>query len=606
MLDNIYEERIHEIFSRYCLPVHLENRQKISDNLKRLIGSYGEFPVAFFGAGIGAEFLLSFIDFSDFPTVDCFLDNNQTLWGSDFCGLQVKNPESVLESGVKVVFQCTFLFYQEVKEQFQQIDPEIVVIDLMKEIYCHDGEDYDGYRLGGLSMLNGRKMEPYDLSSVSYVDIYIYNRLYETSVDQKQEYLECLISSYLLIRDFVNAFHFIDVYVETYGTGKYDLLKKEVELLLSDLQSALKVRETNDILVVLLDNLPAEKGYDPKYFPYLNQLAKEGTYYTNAYSSGQYTTESLSSIWRQLPLVALHQEGRSAEVAFRSVLEQEGYRSGASYAFYTKLTCAQDVPTQYIYEEGKIFQETREKGMLSAQCWLALTYIASKKEKAFFMAHTVSETHIPYYCGRYQSKENVLISGKSPQGPLKERIEKRMPDIYAYVDEQCKFYLSMLGEHTKKVIFADHGSYGHTIIDGENREILPRYSVKYHVPLILHGAEIEQKQEDSLFSLVYFPDLLHGLMDGKTKPPEQTYIQTGLLKIYNERLRTGHIALGFGYEIDGFNLFLDEEYKMVRNAHGECRYYAMAKETEEIHDTAIIDIIRGRFAHLFTEDECYE
>lgn len=68
------------------------------------------------------------------PLFTC--DNNKALWGTSFCGLEVKSPEALKEIVLDcAVFLCN-IYYREIEEQISQMGIENPIEFLMMSI-CH-------------------------------------------------------------------------------------------------------------------------------------------------------------------------------------------------------------------------------------------------------------------------------------------------------------------------------------------------------------------------------------------------------------------------------------------------------------------------------------
>lgn len=609
MIENQYEKRIKEIFSRFCQPVHEKNRALLGTRMAQILTPYTQEPWALFGTGELTEILFQFLDFSKLQNFKGFFVNDPDKWGTEYFGGIIHNPDTVVNMDVKTLFNFTISYYAEVVQQFSTLNPNIKVIDFMTEVH-HAHSDFDGYQLGcGYIQFCKRQVPtPLDVESVTYLDLYIYRRLYETTEDpqEKKELLEYIIASYVLMRDFVNGFLYMDRFVADYGGGHYDVLKQELESVLQDLKECLQARETRDILLVLLDNLSAHYFYKKDEFSYLNKLAQEGTYYEKAYSPSLFTSESLSATWRKTPAHQLFQE--IGDIGMKAEVDKRGYTSGACFSHQKKITGPTQSPPRYLYDNHEIFQDTLQKEMLPQQYWYALTAIATAETPHFVMMHAINETHHPFYCGGYQTGENMYPSGKPVATPEVNQafLMKRLSDVFTYVDVQSEFYLSMLGEAAVKVVFADHGRCLEALYTKDHPVHSPFQSSRnFHIPLIVHGGNVPQKQVSSVCSTLYLSDLLTGLMDGKDYVPSQPYGQVANLAIRSEALRK-QLKYEVDYEVDGFRMVLDEEYKMIRNAHGVCRYFAMAQEHEELHDPLVIAEIQRRFAPLFAEEESFD
>ncbi len=590
MQETKYETRINEIIGRYCKPLPKTELEEISglQRLKELIALHGDEPWAIWGAGRAVNILWEAEKFTESETFQGYFDSNQKLWGQEFCGSTIKASDSLRNTEIKTIFLCVLRFFPGMKEQIESINPQILVIDL----YQPEGEiyEYNGYRVGRCDSIT---------SHSGYDATYVFYQLYCQTEDLslKKKYLELLISAYAEIRDFINLFNQIQLYLTEFGTGHYDLFQEELERLLSDLQLDLRQRKGKDILFVLLDNLSAENCYENPSFSYINHLAKEGIQYTHAYSSGVFTSESTSAMWRETPVVKLKRKDSSDSVLLKEALQKNMYRSFWVGPRKIKLIFPQDEVIMY-QKDGLIFDKSLFKRELPNQYWQALTYFAEGKEQCFSMIHAITETHHPYRCGNYGTIVEPLpiphVQNRTHRISMRD---KRKPTVYSYVDQQSEFYLSMLSEETIKVIFADHGG---TVDSGFY------HSIKFHVPLIIQGTDIPPQRNNQLFSTLYLPQLVEGLMQGKIiRDVNCNYVQVGQLKIRNEATRKEFIEAGFNYEVSGFNLFLNKEYKMIRNGEGEFRYFLMENEEEQVTDPEIIKKIKERFGHLFEDEDIY-
>lgn len=607
MRENQYEKKVQEIFSRYCRPPQMSTNQLLRQKVLSFAEAQKGAPWVLFGAGRLTRELLEEVDLSGMSGMQGILDNNESLWDSDFLGTKIVNPSRIKELGVQSVLLCMLHGYEDRKAELLALHPSLQVVDVLEEIR-NDGGYATGVCLSYQDTYHMLQQEK--CSMIAYTDLYFFKRRYETTTDEKEKktLLSNQIDTYIWMRDFVNGFHLMDLYVANYGGGHYDLLKQELEDLLQDLKETLQDRTHKDMLLVLLDSLPAVQFYGNKEFSYLQSLAKEGTSYTKAYSPGIFTSESLSSMWRKVPVMQLAEEGGTMDTPFSKVLQAQGYSSGVAYSRDIKKIPPKGVEPQQFYEEGVLFQETSMEETLPQQYWCALTSMATAAKPHFFMIHSINETHEPFYCGRFQQKDVIAKNNVDyTRGQLQDSLNRRFSDVFTYVDEQSAFYLSMLGTQTKKVFFADHGNHYETILSLDDPEKTPRrYSDSFHVPFFIHGGGVPQQEISTLFSTLYLSDVLEGLLDGVTTVPPQEMVEIALLPFRSETLIAQWVDHGFEYEISGLHIVLDEEYKMVQNGNGDCLYYAMKEEGTEIQDPTLVAVIQTKLGHGFHKDHCLD
>lgn len=596
MKENRYEARMNEIFSRYCETPEGITEEYFIERFKKIASDLDKEPWAIFGAGLVTKWLNDQVPFSQFQNLSCILDNKETVWETEFCGVPVKKPSFCLENNVNAILSTPTQWFDEIKEGLLEINPSFSVLNFFRGSFS-----FQGYEVG----------RPVSVSHNSkYEDLYVYENLYQESTNEteKKFFLERKIAICLYIRDFINLFELIDFYVEKYGAGHYDLLKKEVEALLVDLRKTLQAKQSRDVIVVLLDALPADLCYDSEIFPYLNQLAKEGTYYTHAYSPGVFTSESLSAMFQEKPVVKLNSKKNRNQLSFKKVLKENSYKSKGTSSLNILKISPFDEEREFFYSSDCLWDSVEITQELPRQFWQHLCFIASEKGKCFSFIHAIEETHPHYLCSNFGNIKIALPDSKTALFSQESQAlaDKRIPTVYSFVDQQSEFYLSMLHQNVTKFIFSDHGHHIKSFYSLTPKELTIRTnSVWFHIPLIVHGGSTPSCVKTNLFSTLKSTDLIEDMITGKSSSYDQDFVQVGFMKYRNKKMREIRIAHDLAYEIDGFNLFLDKEYKIVRNAHGEFKYYLMEDETQEVTDPDTIQKIRDRFLHLYDEEEYY-
>lgn len=598
MTNNKYEQKVRELEEKYCPYRNEFTEEGLLLDINALLTSYDKAAWGIFGAGFSTDNILKKIDLGRFSHFTGFLDNNRELQGTNFHGFPVIAPSDIPSYQIKSVAVSIYNLpvVDEIQKDLQEKYPDLIIHDMFQSSYR-----YQGYR--------GR--EPRNSHyNYSYMDFYVMQQLlaHATLLEDKKKFLEILIERHLNIRDFLITFDYIDQYISLFGTGHYDCLKTELEEVLLELRQDLQKRTQKDIFMVLLDALGREQCYNEEDFPFLNKLAEKGLKFEKAYSTALFTSESLSSVWKQKPVVRLRKEGVE-RLPLKEMMSKHHYFLQGIATTDIKIVSQSDTK-QSFYQDSMVFDESAVVQELPLQFWWMLTSMAEQTKPCISWLHAIAETHPPYHCGKYNLEKNVFGETESIfySNEWKKYVVDRIPQAFQYVDQQCEFYLSMLGDHAIKIIFADHGAMDNRkeIFSEEMLKKDKSFGKTAGIPLIIHGGTVKKEVNRALFSLEDMPELLEGLIDGNLCLPPREYVQVGFLSIRSEALKKIWVEHGIQFAMTGFNLFLDQDHEMQRNGAGGNRYFSVSKNWEEITEPTVINQIRKKFEHLFLEDDCYD
>ncbi len=276
------------------------------------------------------------------------------------------------------------------------------------------------------------------------------------------------------------------------------------------------VKDRPNILLISLDTLRADHlgcyGYARDTSPFLDSLARRGTYFPSAFINTLGTTPShvtmLSSLYQETHRVEYHHlEGQTAfdvipgmVALLPEVLKEEGYVTLGVHG-------GGRMSPKFGFDRG--FGEYVWRRSLGGQVELMLELLAQHRadgRPVFAFFHTY-EVHAPYLppdhhrvhfglaAGRYEATvENLRSFKTSVQEHLQEQDMARFVDSYdagiRYADEGMKglfVRLKQLGflDNCLVVVTADHGEEF-----GEHGGLLHRvlnYEELIHVPLIING-----------------------------------------------------------------------------------------------------------------------
>lgn len=432
--------------------------------------------IALYGVGIEAEGLLHFISehTTDFRITVCF---DQVIRSYKYKNLVQNSTVSPIENVVKMDVDYVILGSYIYRDTFRKNLSEL---------------GYSGQIIDLYSCLNG------------YIKNYFadYKMVYET----RQSYLKSrslnkihlmqrLIKEYIAIKDFKNAFYYIDEYIKKRYSGfkRYKVLKSEICNLLEKVKKCISGRKGKDIIINWIDAL---SFYDISAFAFLKERENESVTFKNAYTVMPWTTETLKTIlFGEYPIEGklFLRECFSAEnVNLIKALSEYGYGFGyCGMPRYAKLF-DESVQAPISYYDNK------HSGSIS-KYWEALNILCQSERPMCILIHTLRETHEPFICGE---GETFIHFGSTEADWNQEMCRKQAEISGKYIDSQFAFYDRFYGEETIKIYMSDHGRIGNS----------PMNENKIHTILFVCGKKIKPRCIEGMFSLVKFPELIKEIL----------------------------------------------------------------------------------------------
>ena len=318
----------------------------------------------------------------------------------------------------------------------------------------------------------------------------------KADVNNKACMLQRLIKEYLVLKDFLYSFHYIDIYIENrYSDYKrYIKLKDEITLLLKEIKEYMAKRNQRDIFINWVDAL---SYYDVPKFPFLQRKSQEGICFHNAYTVMPWTTETTKTIlFGEYPIegkLFLKDEFTVDNVKLLKLLKEYGY--GFAYCGMPKFAKKFDetVIAPVGYFENKYF------GSMQKQ-WDALSVLCESDSPICVLIHTLRETHEPYICGEGDTLGWFCSTEKDWN---KKECREQAETAGKYINTQLEFYESLYPDDAVKIYMSDHGRVGNNPMDEK----------KIHTMLLISEKGLGPFYVDGMFSIVRFPDLIKTLIE---------------------------------------------------------------------------------------------
>lgn len=529
--------------------------------------------VGIYGLGIDADTLLHFITSieSDFLVDYCFDRKTKDYYfKKNIKNTKVLYIENILQINVDYMILGSYQFRNELKNTLKELNYRGMIIDFFQPMESYLREHTSDYRT-----------------------IYETRKKYQSlHGKERQNALKQLIKEYLLIKDFLNTFQYIDEYIENKFDNHeiYQNLKSELIELLNKIKDHVNYRKHNDIIINWIDALPYMHLQD---FNFLQSKAEKAVSFENMYTVNPWTTETMKTLlygkYSIQDKLFLKDKFSINDAELLKMLNTNGYVF--SYLGMNKYAKLYDDKCIVLPE----LNFRKDNSSISRQ-WDAL-YLLCKVEKPLcLLIHTLSETHEPYVCGEiepYQKFTCTEADWSQKECIIQAKISGQ------YIDKQFNFYDQFWGEQSIKIYMSDHGRITNSIMK-ESR---------IHTIFIVDYPDVEYKKIKGLTSLIDFYKIIECCLSREKnfKYLEREYVFVEALDYYNfswiqETLtnpkynkyeglqRRGIITLKdrycrFANGIEGY--FKDDDKKNLIN---DSKYETRIKELRRLCSDEFIDI----------------
>jgi hypothetical protein len=319
----------------------------------------------------------------------------------------------------------------------------------------------------------------------------IYNN-YQNATTDSHKCLQKMISFFLTHRDLYAAKLWINVYIEKRypKTKKYIGLLADIILLEDNIKEIIYKREKKDIVWNWLDALEPETLKDMKF---LNLIKKDSLIFKNSFTVNTRTRSVFEFIHKKkLPIDDYYND--TLTVRWPSKIEED----------YEFIPCTSKVG------HNSFFKNLEYQPLASQIIFEALQILIDTTKPLFLLLHFVPETHKPWL-SPYVKKDYSL---SSESGTWPQKLQNQITKSAEYLDVQLQYLKTFLSADTTNIYMSDHGSHN----------IYSNYlykTISNKVVCFIHGKGIIPYQEDRLFSLYKFSEILSWILEKTPQNYEQ-------------------------------------------------------------------------------------
>lgn len=330
-------------------------------------------------------------------------------------------------------------------------------------------------------------------------DLNEYETLLQSST-QDNSAIKKLIGDYLAIRDFKNAFYYIDKLkeIEDSEAVKYSDLKSSIEGVLSEIESNINGKEH-----IVINWLDALRYDEMENMCYLKEVSEKGICFDNMYTSTAYTSATAKTMFTGKLLI----EDNLYEMPIESCKDSELYKmlQNADYQFiYVGSKLKKGIFKNETMEMHQLIYD-REEMPVSMMQYELINSLARAERKCFAIVHSFLETHWPYM--NPVNTNTKMIDGYDTLRLLVEHNQDVMNQVIAsqkYLDEQLKFYHRFYSNIAYNIYMSDHGS---------PRPDAPIcFREMNHIVFLVLGKDILPRRISQVASLLAFTKIVENLL----------------------------------------------------------------------------------------------
>lgn len=411
---------------------------------------------------------------------------------------------------------------------------------------------------------------------------------------EKQYYLRELIISYLLIKDYRNAFFYIDRYTRLTGkkNNPFIQVKHDFLVLLSQMKKKLRARKQRDIIVFWCDALPYS---DFNKYHFLENVKNDSMVFENAYTHVPYTHTTIQAMFTGIPFF----EGKM----YRSVETPNMVRESKTIDLLRKnhyQIC--EVGGSYIkrkYASRPNRSVRCSYPPASMELWETLAQLLKdENEKKFIICHMDCELHNPYWNGE---SERLLLDPGRFLGDTAE-YDNQIKSSAKYLEKQILYYMNFFGEHTCKIFMSDHGNGA------------PAYSERrLHAFCLVNDRNVKKGSFKKYYSYLKFYELLNYILhptEGNLDAIFSDYVLIQNDHPYSEKY-SEEILCKFKNNEDirqkdwmGFRGIIKNGFKLIWYPKGEAIWYDPEDNEimqEDIQDRDLVRFMRDNVGDEFPD-----
>ena len=545
---DIYEKEIFDEYKRECGESNINKQinsiwKEISNNKKIAIAT----------AGVSTTEILNIIG-KNRDNIVCIIDKYN--YGYKLCEYDVIGYYDINKYDFDVVLIPSLGYSKEIRIELEKIKPKCKYVML-----------YDELSKKGCPL-------KYAFYEVTYNDKYskinyIYLKYIETN---KEKYLLSLIYNYLNIKDFVNSLAFMERYINNYNNNKIYILKEKTEYILLKLKEAYdkKNKSTNTAFILICDALRYKDIFDKNKMHYLKERASKGIILKNAFTHVPYTTGSLLPLFTGKKYL---DDGMYDKTIINEDEDLFKELNRLNYRF------------KYAGCRTRLFKEKyiipNSNTNISEIIWKGLCDTLDNNINNTLCCLHFLESHQPFFCGVNEKRlQNIkpFWLGEIEDSGLEEFQHN---SALNYVDKQIKFFMNIIGNNTKVILFSDHG----TIIQNDkNIKDNNYYCEDYiHIPYIILNTN-QNYEYIPLFSHLDTKDLIINLINNRNLfygINKREYIEVDRDFTYSEYNLKIAKELNDYESGRAFKCFRTEKNKLVLFYDYTKKYYYVKNDNEE-------------------------
>ena len=312
-------------------------------------------------------------------------------------------------------------------------------------------KDYDGNKINLVDLYDELEKKNIILTA----PYYFYRKgFYETSLYLKSKYeankseenLVLLINSLLVLKDFVSAFKYIDIYINNKYSNYmvYSDVKNNLKQLINSIKHYINNQNLNHIIMYWIDAVPFEKL---KYIPYLHNKKDESLFFERVYSSCPNTHPTMHTIFQETQRIDDYLFSKKKISEENSKLLREIRDAGYEFK-YIGHVADNHIEKEYIYlEDESVFDDDKFSFSMCDTYWKMLQKIIDTKVPLFVIVHTICETHRPFIS---------FGVGENYSYKFKEAINSNQIECnYKYINEELKFYNEIIPNNIVKIYMSN-------------------------------------------------------------------------------------------------------------------------------------------------------
>ena len=437
---NIMEQKLTKLINKYDIYKYVPNMyaESQAENILRdlFCNKYKNKKIAIWGGGWHTYHILKALD--EYENIVAIIDRNPDAVQKFDYGIKVVSPkENISEMDIVVI--SSFFSRRDIQLDSMNMFSGVEIIDL-----------YDYFDEAGLFY----NAEYYKTAFVRYDDILIDRLKYNKK--RNLQSLMRLIGDYVAIRDFKNAFFYIDCMDDDEPERKRYLEFKENTIALLEKCKEENARKRN----VIINWVDALRYDEINNMPYLSSLMGNSVFFENAYTQVNYTSGTMKSILGGVDFI----DDELYKTKIEKCLNDEMINQLKEANVDLMVVSGHWRTRIEKFSLGIVDLFIRIGRGRNIPCsliqWWALAELYQSHNNMVVICHMIEETHPSYKSGEVDSMSNIGdIELFNMYKENYEHISKQIKMGQEYIDKQLQWYRLYYGQNDVTIYMSDHGQY---------------------------------------------------------------------------------------------------------------------------------------------------